>query len=123
MFSAEWERTPDERKMCAALEKVAAEVGAKSITAGVYIAWSSIYFPPLTGIAQLVAIAYVMQKTPYVFPLIGGRKVDHFESNLEALEISLTAKHISYLESILPFDPGFPTRYFVSVHNMSLEQV
>ena len=39
-----WERTPDERKVCLALEEVAKEVGAKSITA--------------------VAIAYVMQKTP-----------------------------------------------------------
>lgn len=29
-----WERTEDEKKMCAALEKVAAEVGAKHITAG-----------------------------------------------------------------------------------------
>ena len=32
-----WERTPEERKMCAALEMVAAEVGAKSITAGKHV--------------------------------------------------------------------------------------
>ena len=32
--STAWERTPDQRRLCAALEKVAAEVGAKSITAG-----------------------------------------------------------------------------------------
>lgn len=29
-----WERTEDQRKVCLALEKVAAEVGAKSIQAG-----------------------------------------------------------------------------------------
>lgn len=29
-----WERTPDERKVCAALEVVAKQVGAKSITSG-----------------------------------------------------------------------------------------
>lgn len=29
-----WERTPEEKKMSAALEKVAKEVGVKSITAG-----------------------------------------------------------------------------------------
>ena len=29
-----WERTEDEKKVCAALEKVAEEVGAKSIGAG-----------------------------------------------------------------------------------------
>jgi hypothetical protein len=29
-----WERTPDEKKVCDALEKVRAQVGAKHITAG-----------------------------------------------------------------------------------------
>lgn len=24
-----------------------------------------------------VALAYVMNKTPYVFPIIGGRKIEH----------------------------------------------
>ena len=50
-----------------------------------------------------------MQKTPYVFPIIGGRKVEHLLANLDALRITLTPEHIKYLESILPFDPGFPT--------------
>ena len=81
--------------MSAALEKVAKEVGAKHMTA--------------------VAIAYVMQKTPHVFPIVGGRKVEHLESNLEALEIVLTPEHIKYLESIIPFDPGFPTTLIVSL--------
>ncbi|KAJ7618547.1 NADP-dependent oxidoreductase domain-containing protein [Roridomyces roridus] len=83
-----WERNEDQKKMSAALEKVAKEVGTKSITA--------------------VAIAYVMQKAPYCFPIIGGRKVEHLMSNLEALDISLSPEQIEYLESILPFDPGFP---------------
>ncbi|EGN98177.1 hypothetical protein SERLA73DRAFT_183083 [Serpula lacrymans var. lacrymans S7.3] len=83
-----WERNEDEKKMSKALEKVAQEVGAKHITA--------------------VAIAYVMQKTPYVFPIIGGRKVEQLEANIEALEISLSSEQIAYLESILPFNPGFP---------------
>ena len=33
-FLLDWERTPDQRKVCAALEKVAEEIGAKSISAG-----------------------------------------------------------------------------------------
>jgi len=74
--------------MCQALEVGAEKVGAKSITA--------------------VAVAYVMQKTPYVFPIVGGRKVEHLMDNLEALEIVLTEEHIKYLESVLPFDVGFP---------------
>ncbi|EGO23741.1 hypothetical protein SERLADRAFT_470037 [Serpula lacrymans var. lacrymans S7.9] len=83
-----WERNENEKKMSKALEKVAQEVGAKHITA--------------------VAIAYVMQKTPYVFPIIGGRKIEQLEANIEALAISLSPDQIAYLESILPFDPGFP---------------
>ena len=34
IFSTDWERTEDQRRVCAALEKVAAEVGAKAIQAG-----------------------------------------------------------------------------------------
>ena len=60
------------------------------------------------------AIAYVMQKTRFVFPIIGGRKVEHLKSNLEALAISLSAEQIAYLEGVLPFDKGFPYKYFVS---------
>jgi aryl-alcohol dehydrogenase-like predicted oxidoreductase len=89
LFTAGWERTENEKKVSHALEKVAKEVGASHITA--------------------VAIAYLMQKVPYVFPLVGGRKVEQLHGNLEALEISLSPEHIKYLESIVPFDPGFPT--------------
>lgn len=34
-------------------------------------------------------------------------------ANLEALDIALTPEHIKYLESILPFDPGFPITMIV----------
>ncbi|KAK0481046.1 NADP-dependent oxidoreductase domain-containing protein [Armillaria luteobubalina] len=84
-----WERNENEKKISRALEKVAGEVGSKNI--------------------RSVALAYVMQKTPYVFPLLGGRKVEHLVSNLEALDITLSKEQIEYLESILPFDPGFPS--------------
>ncbi|KAG1822881.1 NADP-dependent oxidoreductase domain-containing protein [Suillus subaureus] len=86
-----WERNETERVMSAALEKVAKEVGAKHITA--------------------VAIAYLMQKTPYVFPIVGGRKVEQLEANLESLAISLTPEHVKYLESIVPFNSGFPSTF------------
>jgi aryl-alcohol dehydrogenase-like predicted oxidoreductase len=57
----------------------------------------------------------VLHKTRYVFPIIGGRKVEHLVGNLEALDISLTREHLSYIDSIVPFDPGFPHNFFVSV--------
>lgn len=36
-FNPEWERNDKEKKICKALEKVAAEIGAKHITSGMYI--------------------------------------------------------------------------------------
>lgn len=90
----DWLRNENEKKMSAALEKVAKEVGTEHISA--------------------VAIAYVMQKTPYVFPIIGGRKIEHLHANIEALNISLSNEQIEYLESVIPFDPGFPSTMIVS---------
>ncbi|KAJ8075313.1 putative aryl-alcohol dehydrogenase aad14 [Marasmius tenuissimus] len=88
----DWLRNPDEVKMSHALGKVAKEVGVKNITS--------------------VAIAYVMQKTAYVFPIIGGRKVEQLEQNMEALDINLTPEQIKFLESQIPLDLGFPMSLF-----------
>lgn len=85
------EQTEQEIKMSEALEKVAGEHGIESVTA--------------------VALAYVMAKAPYVFPIVGGRKVEHLVDNLQALKIKLTDKQIEYLESIVPFTPGFPNNF------------
>lgn len=54
-----------------------------------------------------------MHKAPYVFPIIGGRKIEHLQANVEALEISLSKEQIKRLESVAPFDPGFPHNIFV----------
>ncbi|KAH8093873.1 Aldo/keto reductase [Cristinia sonorae] len=93
-ISKDWERNENEKKICKALEHVAKEIGAKYITA--------------------VAIAYVMQKAPFVFPIIGGRKVEHMMNNLEALDVALKPEHIEYIESVLPFDRGNLYGYFGS---------
>jgi aryl-alcohol dehydrogenase-like predicted oxidoreductase len=58
-----------------------------------------------------IALAYVMQKTPYVFPIVGGRTVDHLKSNVEALSLVLTKEDIDEIEKASPIDLGFP-------HNM-----
>ncbi|KAJ7250410.1 NADP-dependent oxidoreductase domain-containing protein [Mycena rebaudengoi] len=88
VLNPNWERSEDDKKMSHALEKVAGEVGARSITA--------------------VAIADLMHKAPNVFPVVDGRKIEHLLANVEALEIALSAEQIAFLESIMPFDPGFP---------------
>lgn len=51
IFGPNWERTEDERKVCLALEKVAGEVGAKSITAGMRI-----LFQPRSGFLILSTV-------------------------------------------------------------------
>ena len=62
-----------------------------------------------------VALAYVMQKTPYVFPIVGGRKVEHLMDNIAALEISLSEEQVQYLEDVLPLVRGFPHDLIVSL--------
>lgn len=102
-----WKRTEQERKMSNALEKVGKEVGVDSVTAGKYTLTS--FHIVLADYSTLsVAIAYVMHKAPYVFPLVGGRKVEHLMQNIEALNIALSPAQIEYLESIMTFDAGFP---------------
>ncbi|KAJ2924428.1 hypothetical protein H1R20_g12668, partial [Candolleomyces eurysporus] len=86
--SPNWERTESEKKVCDALEVVKKEVGAENITA--------------------VAIAYLLHKTPYVFPIVGLRKPEQLEQNIEALEISLTKDHLKFLDGVVPFEAGFP---------------
>ncbi|KAF5362670.1 hypothetical protein D9758_009637 [Tetrapyrgos nigripes] len=92
MYGTDWKRTHAEVKMSKALEQVAKEVGTGSLTA--------------------VALAYVLHKTPYVFPVIGGRRVEQLEQNIEGLNIALTEEQIKFLESEAPeFDLGFPASF------------
>ncbi|KAI0716466.1 aryl-alcohol dehydrogenase [NADP+] [Earliella scabrosa] len=87
--SYDWERTEEERRVCKVLEEVAQDVGAKSV--------------------QAVAIAYVLQKVPYVYPVVGGRKVEHLMDNIAALDVRLGPEHYRKIEGAVPFDVGFPT--------------
>jgi aryl-alcohol dehydrogenase-like predicted oxidoreductase len=59
---------------------------------------------PLTS----VALAYAMSKTPYLFPVIGGRKIEHLKANIEALGLELTAEDIAEIETGYDFELGFP---------------
>lgn len=85
------DQTPQQEKVSAALEKVAKEHGLESLSS--------------------IALAYVLQKTPNVFPIIGGRKVEHLHDNIKALSIKLTDEQIQYLESQTDFDVGFPGNF------------
>lgn len=87
LFGAE--QTEQEARMSAALEQVAQEHGLEDA--------------PTT-----IALAYVLAKAPNVFPIVGGRKVEQLQANIKALSIRLTSAQMVFLESIVPFKPGFP---------------
>lgn len=55
-----------------------------------------------------VAQAYVMAKSPYVFPIVGGRKIEHLKSNIEALGVELSEEDLTASMSS-PFDTLLPT--------------
>lgn len=84
-------QTAEEVRMSEVLAEVAAEHGIESVTA--------------------IALAYVLSKTPNVFPLVGGRKVKYLEDNIQALKIRLTEDQVRRLEAVRPFDPGFPSNF------------
>lgn len=64
---------------------------------------------------RTVAIAYLMHKTPYVFPIVGGRKPEQLQQNIEALNVALSKEQIAFLDEASPFNPGFPYNIFVRV--------
>lgn len=55
-----------------------------------------------------VALAYARQYAPYVFPIVGGRKVEHLKGNIEALSVELTEEEVARIQSAYEFDAGFP---------------
>ena len=56
----------------------------------------------------LVAIAYLLHKTPHVFPIVGGRKVEHLKQNTQVLDVSLSPEQIHRIDDAKPFDLDFP---------------
>jgi aryl-alcohol dehydrogenase-like predicted oxidoreductase len=79
--------TPEMQAVAAALNKIAQKKAAQ-ITS--------------------IAMAYVMHKSPYVFPIVGGRKVEHLKGNIEGLAVELSDEEIDEIEEAAPFKVGFP---------------
>lgn len=55
-----------------------------------------------------IAFAYIMHKAPYVFPIVGGRKVSHLKGHIEALNVTLSDDETEEIEQAYAFDVGFP---------------
>lgn len=85
-----WAPSENEIKVSKVLEKMAKEKGTAMTS---------------------IALAYVMQKTPYVFPIVGCRKVDHLKGNIEALSLQLSEQEYDEIEGAADFDVGFPLNF------------
>ncbi|KAL8669844.1 MAG: hypothetical protein Q9168_005584 [Polycauliona sp. 1 TL-2023] len=55
-----------------------------------------------------IALRYVMHKSPYVYPIVGGRTIEHLKGNIEALSIELTDEEVDEIDGAVPFEVGFP---------------
>jgi aryl-alcohol dehydrogenase-like predicted oxidoreductase len=86
------------------LEKVGERKGASSMNVAMrYImlkVCASCFYFPLAVLTKAQA--------PYVFPICGGRKIDHLKSNIEALGVDLSGEDIREIEGAFKFDLGYP---------------
>ncbi|KAI0761787.1 norsolorinic acid reductase [Trametes elegans] len=88
-------QTEEEKKVSAALKEIAEEVGDGATLASVAVAWA-------------------LAKSPYVFPIVGGKNPAQLEEAIQGAEIVLTPEQMRTLENSAPFSPGFPYMYFGS---------
>lgn len=58
-----------------------------------------------------VALAYVRHKYPFVYPIVGGRKIEHLKGNIEALGLELSEEEVDDIDAAVPFDVGFPMNF------------
>jgi diketogulonate reductase-like aldo/keto reductase len=58
-----------------------------------------------------IALAYVRAKYPYVYPIVGGRKIEHLKGNIEALAIELSDEEVDEIDDAVDFDIGFPMNF------------
>ena len=54
-----------------------------------------------------------MHKVPHVFPIVGGRKIEHLKGNIEALGLELSDEDMNDIDDAAPFDVGFPMNFWV----------
>jgi hypothetical protein len=58
----------------------------------------------------------VLSKIPYVFPVIGGRKLEDIQGNVKALDVVLTDEELDGIDNEEDFDIGFPFNLIYEFH-------
>ncbi|KAI5366529.1 Putative NADP-dependent oxidoreductase domain-containing protein [Septoria linicola] len=80
----------DEIKVSDALEKMATTKGAS---------------------LHAVALAYLMHKTPHVFPIVGQRSVRHLGSQCRGSQSPMSVEEVHKIDDAMDFDAGFPMNF------------
>jgi len=94
--------TPRDRAVSGVLEGVARDVGGGATLQG-------------------VAVAYVAQKAPYVFPIVGCRTLAHLTANVDALAVELSDAQMARIDGAYGFDFGFPHTFLVDAFGSPTE--
>ncbi len=58
-----------------------------------------------------VALAWVMQQSENIIPILGARTLAQIEDNLGCTEVKLTADQLSMLNKMTAIEPGFPHEF------------
>lgn len=60
---------------------------------------------------QAIALAYLLEQTPYVVPIVGVQTVEHVKAMPEALKVHLSKNDTARIQEASPYDPGFPMSF------------
>jgi aryl-alcohol dehydrogenase-like predicted oxidoreductase len=66
--------------------------------------------------ASQVALAWTMTRSRAVHPILGVRRLDQLEDNLQALSIQLSPESVTELEAATSFEVGFPHDFITDMH-------
>jgi aryl-alcohol dehydrogenase-like predicted oxidoreductase len=59
----------------------------------------------------IASLIRILPKAPHIYPILGGRKIEHLKANVEALSLELSPQDVAEIEDAYPYDPGFPHNF------------
>jgi aryl-alcohol dehydrogenase (NADP+) len=65
-----------------------------------------------------VALAWLLSRSQTVVPIVGARRLHHLESNLAALDVTLTAEHLRALDAVSAPTLNYPAEVNGTIRSM-----
>ena len=65
-----------------------------------------------------VALAWLLHQPAVTAPIVGARKLEHLNDNLDAVNVDLSADDLKKLEDATKVEPGFPHDFLTEVDQM-----